>query len=238
MRISGTLAPAGTTKTLECHSASINLASTPQRIGLRQDRRLVLARTRSAAERPVRRHSLTRPVPLRPVCGAASAVANAARSDAPSRRSLLISRRRFPLLSKEWRLYYSVGLGPSYQRKGRPMSFSDYSFGSPMLKKKLLARGSTESSSKSAPSAAIPRSRRAIRARMEQLRRRSGFQSTMASRFGTRRKASASSAAGASRGGHRRGRRRRRQETEGFRYHVVKPQLVNYCTTTSHASEP
>jgi hypothetical protein len=117
MRISGTLAPAGTTKTLECQSASINLASTPQRIGLRQDRRLVLARTGSAAERPVRRHSLTQTLPLRPLFGAASAVADAARSDAPSRRSLLISRRRFPLLSKEWQLLAPVPLQCFFGRR-------------------------------------------------------------------------------------------------------------------------
>jgi hypothetical protein len=74
-------------------------------------------------------------------------------------------------------------------------------------------------------SAAIPRSRRAIRARMEELRRRSGFQidhGVQEQGVGVLRV----------RGGHSRGRRQRGQEIDGFnKSSITSPRQAN-------ASEP
>jgi hypothetical protein len=107
MRTAGTLAQAGNMKTLECRIASINLASPPQHGRTAASSLPALAPRQRL---PLRSHSLTRPLSLSPVRVAASAVAGAARSDAPSRRPLPFYRRRFPLLSIEWQPYHSLGL--------------------------------------------------------------------------------------------------------------------------------
>jgi hypothetical protein len=151
MRTAGTLAQAGNMKTLECRIASINLASPPQHGRTAASSLPALAPRQRL---PLRSHSLTRPLSLSPVRVAASAVAGAARSDAPSRRPLPFYRRRFPLLSREWQPYHSVGLAHRFRLLTGPK---------PELLKERKAKkkncysisifffGSTDSSSKSAP---------------------------------------------------------------------------------------